>query len=85
MNTVKTSLETESQPSCLGAVISWVAVSERLPNDHQRVLVGRIGEANVMKVLTYKKEFDNKHWGDSMESHFAFPTHWMPLPEPPCL
>lgn len=66
------------------AVMHWVAVSERLPNDYQRVLVGRAGEANVMKVLTYKKEFDNKHWGDSMESHFASPTHWMPLPEPPC-
>ena len=65
-------------------VMHWVAVSERLPNDYQRVLVGRAGEANVIKVLTYKKEFDNKHWGDSMESHFASPTHWMPLPEPPC-
>lgn len=74
-----------SEQLSIGGVIHWVAISDRLPNDYQRVIVARKGEANVMKILTYKKHFDNKHWGDSMESHFASPTHWMPLPEPPCV
>lgn len=75
-----------SEPlSSQGAVMNWVEVSERLPNDYQKVIVGRIGEANVMKILTYRNHFDNKHWGDSMESYFASPTHWMPIPEPPCV
>jgi len=35
MSTEKTSIENENQPSCLGAVSGWVAVTDALQNHYK--------------------------------------------------
>lgn len=77
MSTDKTSLENESQPSCLGAVMRWVAVSERTP------------ETNVLCLCATEYGYSFRYWkGNHFEGeHVANEpkvTHWMYAPEPPC-
>ncbi len=70
--------EEQSQPSCLGAVISWVEVSKRLPK------IGEITDVYISighRVTNYK-------WEDyDLKSRFMPHeiTHWAPIPKPPCL
>lgn len=80
--------ESEARHSPLGAVIGWVAASERLPE---------IGYKN--QVLIYgQREYEVKKevlqgWRDQYgfcslsmrEDEMLEVSHWMPLPEPPCL
>lgn len=87
MSTEKTSLEYENQPSCLGAVMHWVAVSDRLPEINQHVLVLR----NNPNIVTTGYIHKYGHWiwsnlnGSTHKAdHIYKVTHWMPLPEPPC-
>ena len=82
MNTDKTSIENESQPSCLGAVISWVAASEKLPSVEQ----------NGNKVLIYRIMNDSQeslaisiHETNMVKHCNPNETWWMELPKPPCL
>ena len=87
MNTHKASLENESQPSCLGVVMHWVAVSERLPEIGKHVLVLRTSP-NVV-VTGYIHKYGHWIWSNLNGSthkadHIYKITHWMPLPEPPC-
>lgn len=87
MNRDKTSLEDENQPSCLGAVMHWVAVSERLPEINQHVLVLR-SSPNVV-TTGYIHKYGHWIWSNLNGSthkadHIYKVTHWMPLPEPPC-
>ena len=60
------------------AVISWVAVSERLPK------IGEITDVYIStghRVMNYKwEDYDLK---SSFMPHEI--THWIPIPEPPCL
>jgi hypothetical protein len=62
----------------IGAVISWVAVSERLPK------IGEITDVYISsgyRVTNYK-------WEDyDLQSSFMPHeiTHWIKIPEPPCL
>jgi hypothetical protein len=63
----------------------WISVSERLPDEHQEVLVwnggGQCHNPWQGHVLC---EYRNGEWRESQQSDL-FPgiTHWMPLPEPP--
>ena len=67
-----------------GVKMKWISIKDELPKNYQRVIVGRDNETNVMKILTFKDSFiDKNYWGDCIESFFAEPTHWMPLPPPP--
>jgi hypothetical protein len=82
MNTEKSSLENESQPSCLGAVISWVTASEKLPSVEQ----------NGSKVLIYRIMNDSQeslaisiHETSMVKYCNVDETWWMELPKPPCL
>ena len=92
MSTNKTSLENESQPSCLGAVMHWVAVSERLPEHRQRVLFNTHNR-DVHKAI-YMDKLINQHGdfekvfmstdGGHYQLEMGIVQYWMPLPEPPC-
>ena len=75
-------LENENQPSCLGAVISWVAASEKLPSV----------EKNGNKVLIYRIMNDSQeslaisiHETSMVKYCNVDETWWMDLPKPPCL
>ena len=70
------------QPSCLGAVISWVAASEKLPSVEQ----------NGNKVLIYRIMNDSQeslaisiHETSMVKYCNVDETWWMELPKPPCL
>ena len=70
------------QPSCLGAVISWVAASEKLPSV----------ERNGNKVLIYRIMNDSQeslaisiHETSMVKYCNVDETWWMELPKPPCL
>ena len=74
--------EEQSQPSCLGAVISWVAASEKLPSVEQ----------NGNKVLIYRIMNDSQsslaisiHETSMVKYCNVDETWWMELPKPPCL
>ena len=81
MSTEKTSIENESQPSCLGGVSGWVALSERQPTieaDGEKILVYRImndsqKSLSITVYDTYSTKFCDKN-----------ETWWMQLPKPPC-
>ena len=78
MNTDKLPFDYETQPSCLGAVIRWVAVSERLP---------KIGERTDVYISAGHR-VTNYKWEDyDLQSAFMPHeiTHWIAIPEPPCL
>jgi hypothetical protein len=68
-------------PSCLGAVISWVAASEKLPSVEQ----------NGNKVLIYRIMNDSQeslaisiHETSMVKYCNVDETWWMELPKPPC-
>ena len=79
---------TQTPPLQQTAVIGWVAVSERLPEPKKHVLVLR---TNPNIVTTgYLHEWGHWIWSNLNGSthkadHIYKVTHWMPLPEPPCL
>jgi RecB family endonuclease NucS len=71
-----------NQPSSLGAVISWVAASEKLPSVEQ----------NGNKVLIYRIMNDSQeslaisiHETSMVKYCNVDETWWMELPKPPCL
>jgi hypothetical protein len=71
-----------NQPSCLGAVISWVAASEKLPSVEQ----------NGNKVLIYRIMNDSQeslaisiHETSMVKYCNVDETWWMELPKLPCL
>jgi hypothetical protein len=68
----------ETQPSCLGDVIRWVAVSELLPE------IGKITDIYISsghRVTNYRWEVWDLQ--NSFMPHEI--THWISIPEPPCL
>jgi hypothetical protein len=75
------------------AVISWVAVSERLPEHRQKVLFSTHNR-DVHKAI-YMDKLINQHGdfekvfmstdGGHYQLEMSIVQYWMPLPEPPCL
>ena len=81
MSTNKTSIENEKQPSCLGAVISWVSASEKLPtvdNNGNKVLIYRIMNDSQASLAISIYETSMVKYCNLNE------TWWMELPKPPC-
>ena len=89
MSTDKTSIENESQPSCLGAVISWVAVSERLPEFGETVLVYCKIYGRFLATYEYIGDFQGEKYGNWRDFNGSIgilpPVYWLQIPEPPCL
>jgi hypothetical protein len=80
MNTEKSSLEAKNQPSCLDAVISWVAVSEQLPEiPSENYLVVKNG---IVGISLFRGDW-NKFQCDLHDIQEV--THWAECPKPPCL
>ena len=54
----------------------WIPVTERLPEDRNMVLATVDG---VVRIAFY----GNYMWEEVETYSILYPTHWMPLPEPP--
>lgn len=71
-----------------GALVgSWIPVSEKLPEDYQRVLITIVNYHgdNVVRVAEYykrRKKFQVKENSESWEVGEEGLLAWMPLPEP---
>lgn len=96
MSTEKISLENESQPSCLGAVSGWVAVTDTLPKPLQTVWLTN-GKGWVCLGCLVESD-GGWHWAESngviyiengeivseCESEDLDVNFWHELPKPPC-
>jgi hypothetical protein len=64
------------------AVISWVAVEDKMPESGQCVLLystkSGVGEGAW---ISAKGHFEQWRWNTILTNV----SHWMPMPEPPCL
>ena len=70
------------------AVIGWVAVTERLPQINQHVLVVRTNPNVVTTGYIHKYGhwvWSNLNGSTHKADHIYKITHWMPMPEPPYL
>ena len=61
-----------------GLISEWIPVSERLPEEEQRVLVWSQSNGLHIAYLDLWQQ-----WRDADDNHGKKITHWMPLPEPP--
>ena len=73
--------------SDLGAVMHWVAVTDKLPPIITRVIgyfpTGNESGEIVSTAIMHNKGHLVSDFPNSTASYFEA-THWMPLPEPPC-
>ena len=58
----------------------WIPVSERLPEDFREVLVTN-GRTHLLATCSQWAKYDTPLW--MAAGGRCYPTHWMPLPEPP--
>ena len=61
----------------------WISIKDRLPENFQYIIVGRVDEPNVMEIVSYQDSYASSYYWGSGTHIFAKPTHWMPLPKPP--
>jgi hypothetical protein len=65
----------------IGPQDRWISVKERLPEDGQDVLACVNGQV-LISYVHGMKGFSNE-WGLAENGETIWPSHWMPLPEPP--
>jgi hypothetical protein len=66
----------------LRAMLSWIPVSERLPELDERVMVCNVPDRWV-SVGSRQLTGAYHHWDGDDYEELHTPTHWMPLPAPP--
>lgn len=67
---------------CYVPVINWVAVEEKMPESGQCVLLySKDGGVAEGAYLSSKGHFEQWRWNAILTNV----SHWMPIPEPPCL
>ena len=59
----------------------WIPVTERLPKEHENVLVA--DKENNICIASYEPLWDGMVWNVLFDNKILPVTHWMPLPEPP--
>ena len=67
------------------SLLRWIPVTERLPEEGQRVLTYEKPELIVVAEM-HSRSVSGGLWWSTDNGHTAysvFPTHWMPLPAPP--
>lgn len=63
----------------------WISVSERLPKYSYDVLVADANWQSVAYIIDGEWKAANVDCGANFRVYLDFtPTHWQPLPEPPC-
>lgn len=62
----------------------WISVSERLPDSPDDYVLCRWADGHHEGANLEMFEGEVIHWLDDGESLNTCPTHWQPLPEPPC-
>lgn len=65
----------------IGPQDRWISVKKRLPEDGQDVLACVNGQV-LISYVHGMKGFSNE-WGLAENGETIWPSHWMPLPEPP--
>ena len=81
-NNDKNPIERQSQPSCLGAVIRWVAASEELPPLYRLGMSRDVLTLAGSKMSVKSYDYELGRWNGS--PHITV-KYWMELPEPPCV
>ncbi len=68
--------------SLIWQVPRWIPVSERMPDEGERVMVSNATDGWVT-IGSRKLTGAYHHWDGDDHEELCEPTHWMPLPEPP--
>lgn len=65
--------------------MNWIKVTDRLPEKDERVLCFEFGIIITAKYIKRKSNSKALVFMDEQDEQplELFPTHWMPLPEPP--
>jgi hypothetical protein len=67
----------------IASVMHWVAVEEKLPNEHQDVMVYYYGNKNSKHFPNLQFMKQSSFYNDEFECTEEV-THWAELPETPC-
>ena len=64
--------------------MEWISVEDRLPEEHQDVLIFWKGKIDVAFLINYNLGFWRSPRDEDEESPFPVSaSHWMELPKPP--
>ncbi len=88
MKTEQNSQESQTPALRVGDVISWVAVSERLPEFGETVLVYCKIYGRFLATYEYIGDFQGEKYGNWRDFNgntgILPPVYWLKIPEPPC-
>ena len=61
----------------------WIPTAEKLPANNDNVLAFYTGQ-DVVMACYHDETLGGKGWWSCDHLGTIYPTHWMPLPDPPC-
>ena len=89
MSNEKKTYDNQQGHAPLAGVISWVAVSERLPEFGETVLVYCKIYGRFLATYEFIGEFQGEKYGNWRDFNGNLgilpPVYWLRIPEPPCL